>query len=138
MFLGHAEDGVAGIETALRLSPHSPIASLWQSHLCYLHNLLGRWEQVIDWCEKAVANNVRDKRAYALAALAGAYAWTGRDSQANDAVARLHKADPGFTVQTWADLGPTLSDDPTFKAQWARVVKCLRKAGVPEGPAKTN
>jgi TolB-like protein len=30
MFLGHAEDGVAGKETAVRLSPHDPMAPIWQ------------------------------------------------------------------------------------------------------------
>jgi hypothetical protein len=30
------------------------------------------------------------------------------------------------------------SDDPTFKAQHARILEGLRKAGAPEGTAKTN
>jgi hypothetical protein len=29
-------------------------------------------------------------------------------------------------------------DDPTFKAELARIMEGLRKAGVPEGTAKTN
>jgi len=47
MFLDHAEDGLAGQETALRLSPHDPMAPIWQVHLCYLHNHLAQWEQSI-------------------------------------------------------------------------------------------
>jgi hypothetical protein len=30
------------------------------------------------------------------------------------------------------------TDDVTFNAQYARIVEGLRKAGVPEGEAKTN
>ncbi len=135
MYLGHSEDGVSDIETALRLSPHDPNAPMWQLHLCLLHLHLAHWEQTIDWCEKALANNVRE-RATALASLAVAFAWTGRVKEAKDAVAELRRADPSFTVQTWAGLHE--SDDPTYNAQGARTIEGLRKAGVPEGPANTN
>jgi adenylate cyclase len=134
-YFGHAEDGVAGVETALRLSPHDPTAPIMQAHLCYLHGFLAQWEQSIEWCEKALANNVKE-RGIALAYLAVANAWAGHDKEAKDAVAELRKVDPAFTVQTWAGFRP--SDDPTFKAQFARVLEGLRKAGVPEGEKKTN
>jgi tetratricopeptide (TPR) repeat protein len=128
-FFGHSEDGVAAVETALRLSPHDPTAPIMQVHLCYLHNNLAQWEQAIEWCEKALANNVKERR-NALAALAVANAWAGHDKEAKDAVAELRKVDPAFTVQTVAGRNP--SDDPTFKAQFARYLEGLRKAGVPE------
>ena len=51
-YFGHSEDGVAAVETALRLSPHDPTAPVMQVHLCYLHNNLAQWEQAIEWCEK--------------------------------------------------------------------------------------
>ena len=136
MFLGHAEDGVVGQETALRLSPHDPMAPIWQVHLCYLHNHLAQWELAIKWCEKALANNVKE-RAGAFAALAVANAWAGHDKEAKDAVAELRKVDPRFTVQSVGGYR-NQSDDPTFNAESARIVEGLRKAGVPEGQAKTN
>ena len=134
-YFGHSEDGVAAVETALRLSPHDPTAPIMQVHLCYLHNNLAQWEQAIEWCEKALANNVKE-RGNALAALAVANAWAGHDKEAKDAVAELRKVDPALTVKTMAGWHP--SDDPTFKAQFARYLEGLRKAGVPEGTAKTN
>jgi adenylate cyclase len=136
MFFGHAEDGVAGQETALRLSPHDPMVPIWQLHLCYLYNHLAQWDRSIEWCEKALANNVKE-RAAALAALAAASAWAGYNSEAKNAVAELRKVDPSFTVQT---LGPGKrgSDDPTFNAQTDRIVEGLRKAGLPEGDKKTD
>ena len=134
-YLGHAEDGVAAVETALRLSPHDPMAPIMQVHLCYLHSWLAQWEQSIEWCEKALANNVKE-RGTALSFLPAADAWAGHDKEAKDAVAELRKVDPAFTVQSrWAGWP---SDDPTFKAQRARILEGLRKAGVPEGEAKTN
>jgi hypothetical protein len=35
MFLGHTEDGFAGLETALRLSPRDPNVPLWQFYMCH-------------------------------------------------------------------------------------------------------
>jgi TolB-like protein len=37
VFLGRSEDGFAGVETALRLSPRDPDAPVWQSMMCHLH-----------------------------------------------------------------------------------------------------
>src|SRR3984957_8927695 len=136
MFLGHAGDGVVGQETALRLSPHDPMAPIWQVQLCYLHNHLAQWEQAIEWCEKALANNVKE-RAGAFANLALANAWAGHDKEAKGAVAELREVDPSFTVQSVAGYR-NQSDDPTFDGQSARIVEGLRKAGVPEGQAKTK
>ena len=36
MHLGRSQDGLADVETALRLDPHSNQAAEWQTHLCYL------------------------------------------------------------------------------------------------------
>jgi hypothetical protein len=47
------------------------------------------------------------------------------------AEALLQKLYPGFTVQTWA--GMHWSDDPTFNAQYQRIIEGLRKAGLPRG-----
>ena len=129
MYLGHSEEGVAGIERALRLSPHDFQEPIWQVHLCYLHNHLAQWEQSIEWCEKALANNVRERES-ALSSLAAAYAWAGHDKEAKEAVAELRKLNPSITLQSVAGYRP--SDDPTYKAQSVRILDGLRKAGMPE------
>ena len=126
MFLGHAEEGVAGQETALRLSPHDPMAPIWQVHLCYLYNHLAQWEKSIEWCEKALANNVKE-RGEALAALAAADAWAGHDEEAKRAVAELRKVDPSLTSSS-LERDKRGSDDPTYAAQMDRVIEGLRKA----------
>jgi adenylate cyclase len=134
MFLGHSEDGFAGVETALRLSPRDPGVSWWQFFICHLHTHLGQWEQAIEWCGKSIASGM--DAMYPYVDLAAANAWGGHDKEAKEAVAQLRKLYPDFTVQTWA--GIHWSDDPTFNAQYARIVEGLRKAGLPEGEAKSN
>ena len=134
VYLGHAEDGFGGVETALRLSPRDPAAWLWQFYMCHLHTHLAQWDQSIEWCGKSVA--AAPGFWYALVDLAAANAWLGRDKEAKEAAAQLQKVYPGFTVQTWA--GMHWSDDPTFNSQYQRIVEGLRKAGVPEGEKKTD
>jgi adenylate cyclase len=135
MFLGHAEDGFAGIETALRLSPRdSTRLPWWQFYMCALHAHLAHWEEAIPWCNKAATGLPQVFLPFVF--LASANAWAGHDKEARDAAAQLQKVYPGFTVQTWA--GIHWSDDPTFNAQYRRIVEGLRKAGVPEGEKKTD
>jgi adenylate cyclase len=134
MFLGHSEDGFAGIEKALRLSPRDPGVSTWQFLMCHLHTHLAQWEQAIEWCGKSIASG--NDSMYPYVDLAAANTWAGHDKEAKEAVAQLRKLYPDFTVQSWASIH--WSDDPTFNEQYARIVEGLRKAGLPEGEAKSN
>ena len=52
------------------------------------------------------------------------------EAQVKEAVAELRKLDPSFTLQSVAGDHP--SDDPTYKAQSARIFEGLRRAGLPE------
>jgi tetratricopeptide (TPR) repeat protein len=134
MFLGHAEDGIAGIETALRLSPRDPDVPWWQFFMCVLHAHLAHWEEAIEWCGKSIAGG--NQSFLPLVFLAAANAWAGRDKEAKEAATELQKVYPGYTVQTWAGIRWT--DDLTFNARNQRIVEGLRKAGVPEGEKKTD
>jgi adenylate cyclase len=134
MFLGHSEDGFAGVETALRLSPRDPSMTWWQFYMCHLHTHLAQWEQAIEWCGKSIASG--NASMYPYVDLAAAAAWAGHDKEAKEAVVELRKLYPDFTVQTWA--GIPWGDDPTFKSQYQRIVEGLRKAGLPEGEAKKD
>ena len=132
MFVGRSEDGFAGVEKALRLSPRDPFASQWQFYVCHLHTHLAQWDQAIDWCAKSLASD--PKNFYPLVDLVAAHAWLGHDKGAREAAALLDKVYPGFTVQKWANIHWT--DDPTFNAQYARIVEGLRRGGVPEDDSK--
>jgi TolB-like protein len=134
MYLGRAEDGFAGVETALRLSPRDPGVPSWQMLMCVLRDQLAQWEQAIPWCEKSIAGQPEVFFPYVF--LAAANAWAGHDKEAKDAAAQLQKVSPGYTVQTW--VARHMSDDPTYNARNQRIIEGLRRAGVPEGEAKTN
>jgi TolB-like protein len=134
MFVGRAEDGLTGVETALRLSPRDPHVPWWQFFMCALHGHLAHDEQAIPWCEKAVAG--LPGVFFPLVHLAAANAWAGHDKEAKEAAAQLLKVYPGFTVQALA--GIHISDDPTFNARYQHIVEGVRKAGVPEGVAKKD
>lgn len=135
MHLGRSQDGLADVETALRLDPHSNQASEWQTHICYLRAHLAQWEQAIEQCEKAVAERPWD--ASALGALAAAYERTEHDKEAKEAVAKLQKLDPSYTLHLLQSVADA-HDDPTFKTELARIAESLRKAGLPEGQATSN
>jgi adenylate cyclase len=134
IFIGRSEDGFAGVKTALRLSPRDPNVPLWQFDMCQLHGHLAQWEQAIEWCRKAITGDPKVWWTYAY--LAAANAWAGHEKEAKEAAAQLQKVHPGFTVHTWDDI--YWSDDTTFTTEHARIGEGLRKAGVPEGKAKTN
>ena len=95
---------------------------------------LAQWEQAIEQCEKAVAAAPWDNPS--LGDLAAAYAWAGYDKEAKQIAVKLGERDPNFmqSVRKFMDA----HDDPTFKAECARIIEGLRKAGVPERPVKTN
>jgi adenylate cyclase len=133
IYLGHAAEGFTGVETALRLSPRDPLRYSWEYLICHLHTHLAQWDQTIEWCRKSIATH---PFSYACIDLAAAYAWTGRDADAREAVAELLKLKPGFTVQQFANLKWT--DNPTFQREYQRIVGGLRKAGLPEGEKPTN
>jgi adenylate cyclase len=134
LFLGRAEDGFSGVQTAFRLSPRDQAVPWWQSFMCDLHMHLAHWGQAIEWCEKSAAS--QPEVFYPFVLLAAANALAGHEKEAKDAAAQLQKLRPGFTVQIWA--GFHWSDDPIFNMQYERITEGLRKAGVPEGAAKTN
>ncbi len=133
MFLGRAEDGFAGVETALRLSPRDPNVTWWQYDICHFHSHLAHWEQAIEWCNKSVASG--NQTLWPYTDLAAAHGWLGHMKEAKEAAAQVLKFDPSFTIQGWIDHW---SDDPTFNAQLQRIVEGARKAGIPEGEQKTN
>jgi adenylate cyclase len=136
MFLGRAEDGFAGVETALRLSPRDPNVTWWQYYICHFHSHLAQWEQAIEWCNKSVASGNETQWPYTD--LAAAHGWLGHMKEAKEAAAQVLKYDPDFTIQGWMDspLHDHWNGAPAFKAQLERIVEGARKAGIPEGEVK--
>jgi hypothetical protein len=71
-----------------------------------------------------------------------ALALTGHDAEAREALQRylaLPTTGPLKTIAPWkAYLSPVFDRDPRFREMNDRTFEGLRKAGMPEGEAKTN
>lgn len=124
---GRSEQAFAPLQTAIRLSPRDPQLNYWYYLICHAHTHLGHDEAAIEWCGRSVAVK---PFWVAYVDLASAYAWTGRDAEARDAVAKLRELMPGYTVTRWTN--EDWSDNPVFLKQYERIVEGLRKAGLPE------
>ena len=100
LFIGHSEDGLAGIETAIRLSPRDTDLPDWQTWMCYLQAHLTQWDQTIEWCNKAIAASPQDlglvRRSRRRLCLARARCrGESRSRRPAQAEAELHRADMG-------------------------------------------
>jgi hypothetical protein len=115
----------------------------------YAH--LAQWEQAIEQCEKAVAvigvgigagldtcnqcqTFIRLGDSGPRLILVAAYAWAGHDKEARETASRLREISPYYSavlpgvIQANAEY----QDDPTYRAQMARIIEGLRKAGLSE------
>jgi len=127
VFTGRAPEAIETLEFALRLDPLDPGRDMTEWVLCDAHAHLAQWDQAIDWCGKAAANNPSFFWPYFE--LAAGYAWLGRQTEASNAAAELEKLRPGVTVQDY--LRMQSSDNPTFGSGRDRIAEGLRKAGLP-------
>lgn len=127
LWSGRADDLFPYVEKAIRLSPLDPAISTWEYYIGHAHTHLAQWDKGIEWNTRSVSHAPYWA---AYVDLAAASAWTGRRTEAQEAVANILKLMPGYTVQKWATAD--WSDNPTFLAEYARIVEGLRKAGRPE------
>lgn len=124
---GKADQATANEFYAIRLSPRDPLISQWYYFVCHSYIHQRKWEDAIPWCSKSVSI-----APYWLAQvdLATSYAWLGKSHEAKDAVDKILKLMPGYTVEKWANAG--WSDNPKFLEEYVYIVEGLRKAGLPE------
>ena len=130
ILIGRAEETEAHIVEVLRLSPRDTTAYISLTHEGLARNHLGRWEQAVAWCRRAIEANRNYPRAYFQLALA--LAQLDRLAEAHSAVKAGIAINPSFTVSRARVNWTALSDDPTYLAQLEPIFDGLRKAGVPE------
>ncbi len=124
---GKAGEAFAPLQTAVRLSPRDPLLNTWYFNICHAYSHLGQDDAAIEWCRRSVALS---PFWISYVDLASAYAWTGRNAEAQAAVTELRKLMPNYTVDRWTHAA--FSDNPIFLAQYQRIIEGLRKAGLPE------
>jgi hypothetical protein len=109
------------------LSPLDPFRWSSEGGLGFAHLLAGRYEEAVEWADRAVRANPR--ATFICGCKAGACGYLGRGDEARDCIQRLSKFVSGFTTITG------------FKRAWERFcspgtlgiyLDGLRKAGLPE------
>jgi tetratricopeptide (TPR) repeat protein len=130
LFLGCAEETEAHVAEALRLSPRDTLAYTWMTNAGIAKLHLGRYDQAVAWCRRAIEANRNNPEAYFH--LAAALAQLGRLDETHSVVKAGLALNPSFTVSRARANWTAMSDDPTHLAQLEPVLDALRKAGVPE------
>jgi tetratricopeptide (TPR) repeat protein len=130
IFISRAEETEAHIVEALRLSPRDTMAYAWTTIAGSAKNHLGRYEQAVAWCRRAIEANRNYPHPYFV--LGGALAQLGRLDEARSAVKAGLALNPAFSISRARAGWATLSDDPKYLAGHGPFFEGMRKAGVPE------
>jgi TolB-like protein/class 3 adenylate cyclase len=130
IYVGRAEETEAHIADDLRLSPRDTLANDWMTSAGSAQLHLGRYEQAVAWCRRAIEAN----RDYSLPyfQLATALAMLGRVDEGCSAVKAGLALNPAFAISGARVLWTAMSDNRTYLAQLEPIFDGLRKAGVPE------
>jgi adenylate cyclase len=122
-YLGDPDAGVAHFERAIRLSPFDPMVFNSDIGIGSARFIAGRYEESVPWFEKACLAN--PKAVWIHRVLAAAYAFTGRQKDAEASVRKLQAAYPGLTAETAA--GAHVFSREVLD----RIAEGLRRAGLP-------
>jgi len=113
-------------ERAIRLSPLDPWgARAFTFLLGAAHFAAGRYEQAIEWADRALAAQPGYRPG--LLVKVASLAHLGRIDEARDWLGRVLELEPGLTIARWKATAPTLRPEYV-----ARSEEGLRKAGMPE------
>jgi tetratricopeptide (TPR) repeat protein len=123
---GQPDRAIEDIATALRLSPLDPRLFVWQFFTALGHYCAERYDEAINWAEKAL----RDQPDFgsALRILAASHALRGSMEQAQKFMLRFRQLDPALRVSSIGNVMPPLRR----KEDCIRYVEGHRMAGLPE------
>jgi adenylate cyclase len=136
--LGEFDKSTEYLDKAIRLSPYDRGLPYWYGAKAQANFGLKRYDQAIEQLRQVIAINPNDI-AWAHTILVAALALTGHDAEAREALQRylaLPSAGPLKTIAAWK---AHLESQHWLPAEVSeRIYDGLRKAGMPEGEAKTN
>ena len=125
VYVGATDEAIERFAYAMRLSPLDPFIFRMYSGMAYAHFFAGRYNEAIDWAEKAL--RARPTWLTAVRGASASYALAGRLGDARKLMVRMREVDPALRLSNLKDLLP-LRRTEDF-AKWA---DALRKAGLPE------
>ncbi len=124
VFTGDFDAGSESATRAVNIDIRDPYVHLYSRIAAYGHLGAGRYDEAIDWFQKAdlLAPGLPPN----LAGLAVSHRLDGDEEGARDAVAHLMEEEPEFRL---AEAEPLPYRD---EGMWARFVETLRRAGAPD------
>ncbi|MGB7973847.1 MAG: adenylate/guanylate cyclase domain-containing protein [Roseiarcus sp.] len=129
LYAGHPEETESHELEALRASPRDTDAYFWVGWMAEAKLYLGAYEDALNLCHRSVElnRNYPTRFSYCAAILVE----LGRLDEAENEVKAGLALDPNFTLRHYRDAAQ--SDNPAFLKGRERIIKDMRKAGVPEG-----
>jgi TolB-like protein/Flp pilus assembly protein TadD len=115
----HPEDAIRVMEKAIRLSPRDPQMHLFLHQLAVAHLVAGRYDEALKWEEDSL--QLRADQPHVYRVLAAAYGHLGRSTEALEALEKMRRLAPHFSLEhfRWSN-SKTLAD---------RCVEGWRRAG---------
>ena len=124
---GRAQEGIAQVKVALRLSPNDPLAGGFMSAMALGHFGLADYAESASWSERAILQNPLLMPNHL--SIASASALCGKPKRAQEALARLGELNPNFSAYPFERL---LSS--TLPEARERFYAGLSAAGLPVSP----
>jgi adenylate cyclase len=120
------EAAIEAFDRALRLSPFDPLGFHNAAGLAIAHLAARRFEEAIEWADRALHDQPRSIAAIRIKIVANAH--LGHLDEARADLGRMLALYPGFTITEWRKLWAS------FPSELAELyVAGLRLAGLPEG-----
>jgi len=124
-FMGEADEAIARLARAMRLSPNDPALNTMQTATALSHFIAGRYDEAASWAERSIRESANFLPPYRI--LAASHALAGRSEESRVALQRLLEMDPGCRIAT-------LRQQVLYRRpeDLAKMVEGLRLAGLPE------
>jgi adenylate cyclase len=136
--LGEFDKSVEYLDKAIRLSPYDRAVPYWYGAEAQASFGLKRYDQAIEQFRKVIAINPNDIP-WAHTMLVAALALTHHDAEAREVLQRYLEGPSSGPLKIIAALKAHLESQHWLPAEVSeRAYEGLRKAGMPEGEAKTN
>jgi adenylate cyclase len=140
--LGRYKKGLEIFDEAIRLSPRSPELKDMYSGKSWAYFGLKQYDQAIDWARQAIAAG--QSNPFNQANVAAALALTDHEAEAREALQQFLALPSSARFRTIAAFKAhnapfaNATIDPRVSDTYDRSYEGLRKAGLPEGEAKTH